>query len=420
MERVRLDRNAWRVIVARLVSHTGGMAGFFVGIWGTAAYTLDATAGQLALLMGSLSVASMLGAAVAGVLVDRFDPRRVLLLSELAFVPAILTLMDVGSMAEMTVRAPLVWLVGSLALTSITAFPPFLSTDEDTVARTNTLMEAAGTIAFVLGPAVGSLTLLVADIAAVFVVDAVTSAVAAALLLRVTVREVPSEERRSGLAELVAGFRYAYGSRPIVLLLALGSLSWLSFGAFGALEPIFYRDVLGTGPEALGYLNSIFGVGLFLGAFTLDRNVRRATNLRTVVVLTALSGVGCLVYIGTTSLVVVGVGAVLWGALLGGVTPLLRTLTHLHTRAGYVGRVTSVFNVHHSLGELLPLAVAPALAAAVGVQPVLVATAVMLLLGAPLFWRWARRLDAERPVRPDPDRGLAERLEDVEEHVPRV
>ncbi len=418
MERPRLDRNAWRVVAARLISHTGGTAGFFVGVWGTAAFRLDADPGQLALLMASLSVASLVGAAVAGVLVDRFDPRKVLFVGEIAFVPAILTLVDVGSMAAMTVRAPLVWLVGSVALTAITSFPPFLSTDEHVVARTNTVMEAAGNIAFVIGPVIGSLTVTVFSIGAVFVVDAATSAVAALLLMRVTVRAVPHEERRSGFSELVEGFRYAYSSRPLVLILGLGTLTWLSFGAFGALEPIFYRDVLRTGPEALGYLNSIFGVGLFAGAFVLDRNVGRATNLRTVVVLTALCGVGCLIYIGTTSLVVVGLGAVVWGMLLGGVSPLLRTLSHLHTREGYVGRVSSVLNVHHSVGELVPLAVAPALAAALGVQRVLIATGVFMLVTAPLFLGRARRLDAERPVRPESDRHLAERVEDLEEHVP--
>lgn len=418
MERVRLDGNAKRVIAARLISHTGGTAGFFVGVWGTAAYSLDATPGQLALLMASLSVASMVGAAIAGVLVDRFDPRKVLLVSEVAFVPSILTLVRVGSMTEMTIRAPLVWLVGSLALTAITSFPPFLADDENLVARTNTVMEAAGNIAFVLGPVLGALTVRFFSVGAVFVVDAATSAVAALLLIRVTVRAVPHEERRSGMSELAAGFRYAYSSRPLVLILGLGTLTWLSFGAFGALEPIFYRDVLRTGPEALGYLNSIFGVGLFAGAFILDRNVHRATNLRTVVVLTALCGVGCLIYIGTTSLVVVGLGAIVWGMLLGGVSPLLRTLSHLHTKEGYVGRVSSVLNMHHSIGELVPLAIAPALAAALGVQRVLMATGVFMLVVAPLFLGRARRIDAERPVRPEPDRHLADRIEDLEEHVP--
>lgn len=420
MNRTPLDRNSRRVVIARLISHTGGMAGFFVGVWGMAAYELDATPGELALLMAGLSGATMIGAAIAGVLVDRFDPRRVLIASEILFVPVILTLMSVDSMATLSVRAPLAWFIGSLAQTAITSFPPFLATDEDAIARTNTRMEAASTFAFVLGPVVGALTVELADIATVFIVDAATSIVGALLLVRVSVRAVAPQERRNGLSELIDGFRYAYRSRPIVLLLVLGTFSWLSFGAFGALEPIFYRDVLGTGPEALGYLNAIFGVGLFLGAVALDRVAHRVTFIRTVVVLTALSGIGALVYIGTASIVVVGVGAVLWGTLLGGLFPLLRTLTHLHTEDGYLGRVSSVFNIHHSVGELVPLAVAPAIAAAVGVQPVLIAMGVITLVGAPFALPRARRLDAERPVRADPDRDLYARLTDVTEHVPGV
>lgn len=413
-----LSAAARRLVAARFVSHVGGAAGFFVGVWGTAAYELDATPSSLALLMAAVSIAQLVGSAIAGVLVDRADPRRVLLLGEAMFVPAILTLTTVGSMAEMTLRAPLAWFAGAFVLTAVTSFPPYLAESDREVERVNAAVEAAGTLAFILGPAVGSLTVRFADLSTVFVVDAATSVVGALLILPMAVHRVETEDRERGLGSLVAGFGHAYRSEPIALLLVLGTLTWLSFGMFSALEPLFYRDVLGTGPEALGYVNSVFGAGLLTGALLLDRSAGRVTGLRTVVVLTAAGGIGAIVYSGTASLVVVVIGAIVWGTILGVLMPLLRTLTHLHTREGFVGRVMGAFNVHHSVGELLPMAVAPGLAGLVGVQPVLVGTGVVLLALAPIAWPRAVRVDRERPVHPDPARHATERIADLEERVP--
>lgn len=415
--RTPLTADARRLIAARFISRVGGEAGFFVGIWGTAAYELDADPSSLALLMAAIAVAGMVGSAAAGVLVDRFAPKRVLIAGELLFVPAILSLTTVASMAEMTLRAPLAWLAGSLVLTAVTSFPPYLTEDQRLVERTNTVMEAAGTIAFVLGPVMGSLTLRFADLPTVFVLDAATSVVGVLLVLGVRIRTVAHQERKGGLVELREGFAYALRQGPIRLLLLMGSLTWLSFGTFSALEPLFYRDVLGTGPEALGYVNSIFGVGLFAGAFLLDRAAGRFTSLRTVVALTAACGFGVFVYVGTDRLAVVVVGAIVWGTLLGALLPLLRTLTHLHTQDAYVGRVMGTFNVANGAGHLVPLALAPTIAHAIGVQPVLFGAGVVLLALAPLGLRPAVRLDRERRVTAPAGRGLADRIEDLEEHV---
>jgi len=96
------DRNTARVVAARFISRAGGEAAFFVGIWGKAAYEFDATPAQQALVMASLGVFSLIGSALAGVLIDRFDPRRVLIVSEILFVPATLALVLPDNIGDMT------------------------------------------------------------------------------------------------------------------------------------------------------------------------------------------------------------------------------------------------------------------------------------------------------------------------------
>lgn len=416
----RLSPDVSRVVAGRFVSHVGGSAGFFVGLWGMAAFELDADPSSLAVLMGALAVATMIGSAVAGVLVDRFDPRRVLMVGELLFVPSILTLTTAGSMTDLTLRAPVAWFASSLVITAVTSFPPYLvdgGTDPHQLERANARVEAAGTLAFILGPVLGALVVRWAGIPMVFVVDALTSVGGLLIVWRVQVRPAEHHTERRGVGELLEGFRVAYTTPTLTLVLLLGLLTWLSFGAFGALEPLFYRDVLGTSAEALGYVNAVFGVGLFAGAVVLDRSAGRLTSLRAVVVLTALGGLGVFAYAGTARMAIVVAGALYWGAVLGLLMPLLRTMIHLHTPHQYVGRVSGVFMVHHSVGELLPLAFAPALAVWLGVQRALLVAGVVLLVMAPLAWRPARRLDQSHPVAPDPDRDLVERLGDCDDRT---
>lgn len=92
--------------------------------------------------------------------------------------------------------------------------------------------------------------------------------------------------REPFLAEVVARIRYvAAGPALRFFVLATGSV-WLAFGAFSALEPLFYGEVLEVGPDAMGWVNSIFGPGLVTGAFRVPRlrsAWRRSTALATLV-----------------------------------------------------------------------------------------------------------------------------------------
>jgi hypothetical protein len=62
----------------------------------------------------------------------------------------------------------------------------------------------------------------------------------------------------------------------------------------------------------------------------------------------------------------------------------------------YVGRVMGTAQVHRSAGEIVPLALAPGLAAAFGVQPVMIAGAVLAGLVALATIPYAAKLDRGR------------------------
>lgn len=402
------DRNVRAVVIARLVSRIGGEAAFFVGVWGKAAFELDATPGQLAAVMAALGIASLIGASIAGVLIDRFDPRRVVMYGELAFIPAALALIFADSIPTLTVATFVLGLVGTPVFTAISSFAPFLTEDEGRVAKINSWIEGASWTAFVIGPAMGAILAASVGVDAIFVLDAATSLVAALILIPVGVRQISRPESRGGgLSELREGFRIAYGNPRLRFYIWLGSSVWLLFGVFSALEPLFYRDILGTDIEALGWVNSVFGLGLVGGTLIVGRFPSRYRSALVLTILVGLNAVGVLAYVGTDILAIVVVAAPFWGVIIGMMAPLHRTLVQINSPEDAVGRIMGVNHIHSEVGHLIPLAFAPLVAASLGVQQTLLGSGLIVALVAIIFLRPAIRLDRTRQVDVPPP-GLAD------------
>ena len=362
------DRSVRRVVLARFISRTGGEAAFFVGIWGKAAFEMEASAAGVAAVMAALGVASLIGSAVAGVLVDRFDPRRVLIAGEIIFIPVALGMTFADTLPALVVATFLLGLVGMPVFTAISAFGPFLTDDPDRLARINGYIEGAAWAAFVVGPALGAIIASTVGLDGIFVLDAATSAIAALIVIPVSVREMAREEKeKEGLRELREGFSYAYGHHRLRFYILIGSSVWVLFGTFSTLEPR-YRDILKVEPATLGWVNSIFGLGLVAGTWIASRLPAKYRTARSLVLIVALNSVGVLAYVGTDQLRVVVVAGVFWGLIIGVMAPLLRTLIQLNSPEDLMGRITGVTQVHSEVGHLLPLAIAPVLAGIFGVQ----------------------------------------------------
>jgi predicted MFS family arabinose efflux permease len=393
------DRHVRRVVAARFISRVGGEAAFFVGIWGKVAFELEASATGLAVVMAALGVSSLIGSSIAGLLVDRFDPRRVLIVAEFLFVPVAIGMVFADTLPAMVVMTFLLGLIGTPVFTAIASFAPFLTDDRDRLAQINGYIEGASWAAFVIGPAAGALLAGSIGIDSIFVFDAATSVVAALLVFGVTVRKLAKEKEPSGgLQELRDGFAYTYRHRRLRFYILLGSSVWLMFGTFSTLEPLFFRDVLEVEVQTLGWVNSILGVGLVGGTWISSRLASKYRTARTLTILVGLTGVGSFLYVATDRLQVVVAAGVIWGVIIGVMAPLLRTLIQLNSPDEMVGRITGVTHVHSEVGHLIPLLIAPSLAAAFGVQTSLTYSGVVVVLVAAAAFPVASRLDRTRDV----------------------
>ena len=133
----------------------------------------------------------------------------------------------------------------------------------------------------------------------------------------------------------------------------------------------------------------------------------------------ALTGMGAVLYVGSTDLKLIAAGAVAWGLVIGATEPLMRTLIHVASPHEYVGRIVGTAQYHRNAGELVPLAVAPTLAVLFGVQATLIGGGILVTLITLASFPIAARIDREviaqkfaaaSVVLPVPEVGLGDEL----------
>ncbi len=371
------DRTIARVTAARFIARLGGEAAFFIGVWGLAAYEFDANPTQIAILMAVLAVTSMIGAAVAGSLVDRFGPRTVLVGAQFFYVPVVLATAFVGSLEQLVGMCALLGLATAPIMTASGSFAPYLTSDPERIEKVNALFEGAGALSFVMGPALGALVATAFSIPAVFFVDAALTTIGAVLVLPVSTPPVARRGASPAAGDRRGAARHLPASQRALLR------------AHGHAHVVLVRRVRRARAAVLPRRGEDRCRDDRLHELAVRRRVSRsgrgcspacpskATSARGLALGVTMMGVCAAIYVGTTSLWVIAAGALVWGAVIGAAEPLLRTLMQIDAPEEYVGRVMGTAQVHRSAGEIVPLALAPGLAAAFGVQTVMIAGAVL-------------------------------------------
>jgi MFS family permease len=246
---------------------------------------------QLGLVMAFLFGPSMVIAPLGGVLADRLDRRRTLIVANAiamaqASVLFVLAFTGVVEIWHVYLLAVVAGVASAIEMPVRQAFVAELVPREDLV-NAIALSSTSFNLSRVVGPAIAGLTIAVIGIWANFAVNALSyvSVLAGLLLiepdgLHATARPAIFPSIRSSLAE---GLRYAR-STPTVLwpLVLLGGTAALAMN-FQTLLPLFTRDALGMDSGGYGALYAAMGLGSLIGSLTLAFASHRRPLLRLIV-----------------------------------------------------------------------------------------------------------------------------------------
>ena len=241
-------------------------------------YRLTGQAALLGLVVFASQSPIFLLASLGGVLADRCDPRRLLLVTQaLQMVQALL-------MAWLTLSGRIQpWHILSLAVALGLSNAFDLPARQVLVARTVDRDDLPNAIALnssifhgsrVLGPAVAGLMLAVVGAGWCFLANAASFLAALAGL---ALMDLPAWEPRPHVpvfAHLLEGVRFVNGHREVRLLLILLGLVCLLGMPYMVLMPIFADSILHGGASGLGLLMSASGLGAVLAAVLLARRQR--------------------------------------------------------------------------------------------------------------------------------------------------
>jgi MFS family permease len=258
----------------------GGQLISLVGTWMQSVaqswlvYRLTGSSTLLGFVGFSSQIPVFLLAPAGGVLADRANRRRVLLITQtasmlLSFALAALALSGRVRVWHVFALAALLGVVNAADIPTRQAFVVEMVGKEDlmnAIALNSSMFNGAR----IIGPAVAGV--LVAGIGEgwCFFANAVSYLAVIAGLLAMRIPRLASVRHSvSPLAHMKEGFGFVAGAAPVrALILLLGVISFLGM-PYAVLMPVFAENILHSGARGLGLLMGAAGVGALIGSLTL-------------------------------------------------------------------------------------------------------------------------------------------------------
>jgi MFS family permease len=325
----------------------------FIALTVLIAYVWEMGPSALAALSIAIAIPWIFVAPFAGVWVDRWPKKRVMIGSDLARAAIVATLIVAPNLPVLLI---LVFLKTSVA----TFFAPAdqatirLIVPESLLHQANALTQLVTQSTKIIGPALGGLIVAVASPRVAFGSDAATFLVSAAILSRLRPIDDPQarraeeddEEEGGYWAELREGLAYIVGRRALVLcIVGFGATIFLLF-CFDSLSVLAFQE-LGVSKALFGLAIAGIGAGGVLGTIAVGRY---GGDVNPFILLgggTAIVG-GCVLLLGVALLGDLGAPPWIWTPVLmvvgiasAGILVASPTIIQKETPPELMGRVSA-------------------------------------------------------------------------------
>ena len=364
-----------------------------------------ATAGMVVAFL----IPNILLGSVAGVFVDRWDRRRLMVAVNLLQAASLLPLLLVPQLGLWVVYAVLVVESSVSQLfnpAQVALMPSLLASGEHELLTANALSGVGRHGARLIGPAIGGVVVAAGGLSAVAVVDSASFVASAGMLALIRSRPMPrhlgdslEHEALSAWRRLVAewraGLRIVLRQPILRALLVFASITAIGEGLTSALFVVWVVGPLHSDSTGWGLVLSTQAIGGLAGALVIARLGSRIRPLPLLIGSALAFGAIDLVlftypvvypYIGPAlvMLVIVGVPGAAMGAAM-------TTLQQSQTEDSHRGRAVGAIGAVAGLGALVGAVVAGVLGEVVPVIALLVVQGSGYLVGGTAVWLLVRR-----------------------------
>ena len=401
-----------RLFAGQVVSGLGDWLDY-VGLLTLVAYVWRSGPFALACLTVAMALPWAVVAPLAGVWADRLPVRSLMVGADLVRAACVLLYLTAGSLPVLLLLVVCKTSAGTLFTPAERRAIRGLSSDEDLHAAV-ALTTFTGQATKIVGPAVGGLLVAAAGPHGVFVADAVSFVISAALLwgLKVPAGDTapaPAGKRRFW-PEFREGIAFLLRSRPLLMALTGMTATVFLVFTFDTLSPLML-EALAVPRSMLGFAIAGIGLGAVLGTMVIGQWGDRVPPLVLMSAaqavsgsIVALVGVAALTHVHVTPLVWL-VAVVLTGISAAAILMSFALTLQRETPEFLLGRVSGAAQVVPTVMQLAAPPIGAAFAAGLGVGWVLAVAGGCLAAVGIAFGPPSRRLvTADAPAsEPEPE-----------------
>ncbi len=378
-------RDFHRLLAAQTVSLLGDLIATFA-VQAAVVFRMHGSARDAAgVFLMALIPTAVLGP-VAGVLADRWDPRRTMIASDLARAVLVALLAFATSIPQLYAISFAVSCCSAVFSPARTVAMPRM-VERGRLLEANARMQQAAQFVRVASPAVAGALVAWGGETACYFADSASFAISAALIATLSrgSREAglglvaAGAARHARLRETITGLRE--GAKFLrtdptfaFLAIAMGAGAFAT-GCFGALAPVYVRDVLRAAPTVYAAIGTCIATGSLLGALVV-RGVAVVPLLRAGMVTIGLSILPMAVTANRSAAMAGSFGIGLGAAW---VTVAAAALLQGHTPSGMRGRASSALASLMAMAQAAALICAGAGAARIGIAGVFAMSATALI-----------------------------------------
>lgn len=339
-----------------------------------------------------------------GHVADRFDKKRILLLSLSVILIASLVLIVATSPAAGLPQGTLLAVIyGTIMLIGFakgfygpaaSALPPFLVPPE-VFANATTWQSSFWQAATIIGPGVSGFLYAFFGLEGTLICVAGLLLAVLVLLSTIPAPPVPprSTEQVNVFASLREGIAFVFRTRPILYAISLDLFSVL-FGGVLALLPVYTETILHVGAEGLGILRAAPSLGAVLTMAVMIHHPPMHKAWRNLLLAVAGFGVATLVFALSTNIWLSAAALFLTGAFDSVSVVIRQTVLYLMTPDEMRGRVSSVNGIFVSSSNELGAFESGVAAKLLGTVPSVVFGGVMTLVTVAFVWSRSKVLFA--------------------------
>lgn len=221
-------------------------------------------------------IPSLLVAPFAGVLIDRINKFRAMILVQTifmigAFALAALTLAGVVKVWHIVVLSILMGITNAVDIPLRQSFVIQLVDDSQDLGNTISLNSSSFNLARLIGPAVAGLLIASVGEGICFLINAISyiAVIWALFMMKINYKQNRKSTKLNMVSEFVEGFKYVLESIQIRTIIAYLGIACLIGMSYPVIMPVYVKEILHGEADTLGFLMSASGIGALIGALYL-------------------------------------------------------------------------------------------------------------------------------------------------------